>query len=204
MRFNGALITSAYSQFKYNGIKWELENEHKFYTTGIKLDKEAEKAIGEEANQEMVLNFFENLEKYGIKFSNSQKKMLVASKNTLVIGRSGTGKTTVSAFKMVAIDLLFKAFSKSKLTGVEKVQLKSKDLDIYNGCGIVFCTASPVLTNEVRRFYQGLSKKINEFLVKNEKKNLKKKLGEQEKDEPDIVKQSNLQKEENKKVNLFL
>mmetsp|Transcript_42011 Transcript_42011/g.48679 ORF Transcript_42011/g.48679 Transcript_42011/m.48679 type:complete len:162 (+) Transcript_42011:1118-1603(+) len=114
----------------------------------------------------MIIKFFEGLEKYGIKFESSQKRMLVTPGNTLVLGRSGTGKTTVSAFKMLAIDLLFKTYSKMSLTDCKKVVLEPEDLTRYKGCGIVFCTASPVLTNEVRRFYKELELIIKEHLQK--------------------------------------
>ena len=200
IKFNGSLITSAFDKFEFDGNKWELEDEKNYYTAGIKLDKEAEVAINEEANQKMVLKFFESLEKYGVTFSNSQKKMLISSNNTLVIGRSGTGKTTVSAFKMVAIDLLFKAFSKVRLTGMARVKLEAKDLSLYNGCGIAFCTASPVLTNEVRRFYQDLNEKIKEFLEKKEKKKLQKKREKENKEEPVVVNKKDAPKEESKEV----
>ena len=172
-KYNGQLIASAFPLFKFDGNKWELESEEKYYTAGIKLDKDAEKAINTEGNREMILKFFESLEKYGIKFEQSQKRMLVSTGNTLALGRSGTGKTTVSAFKILAIDLLFKAYSKAKLTGEKNVLLEPKDLSVFTGCGIIFCTASPVLTNEVRRFYIDLNQKIREFLLIKQKQRIK-------------------------------
>lgn len=200
LKYNGRLISSAYSLFEYDGCQWKLENEEKYYTAGIKLDESAEKIINQEGNKEMILKFFENLEQYGIKFEESQKKMLITSGNTLALGRSGTGKTTVSAFKMVAIDLLFKAYSKTRLTGVSNITLEAKDLSIYNGCGIIFCTASPVLTNEVRRFYFDLNQKIKEYLIGKEKKKLEKRKKMEQKDEPDVIEKSDLNKEPSEEV----
>lgn len=44
------------------------------------------------------------------------------------------------------------------------------DLENYNGLGIAFVTASPVLTNEVWRYYQELLVKVrNHFKLKYEK-----------------------------------
>jgi superfamily I DNA/RNA helicase len=85
---------------------------------------------------------------------------------------------------MIAIDLLFKAYAKAHLAGKANVQLEAKDLSIYSGCNTIFCTASPVLTNEVRRFYGDLNNKIKEYLIKKQKAKLEKMKG---KDEPEIV-----------------
>jgi ABC-type glutathione transport system ATPase component len=175
IKFNGQLIAAAYQLYKFTGINWVLEDEEKFYTSEVKLDEEAEKTINTEANREMILSFFERLEKYGIKFEQSQKRMLVSPGNTLALGRSGTGKTTVSAFKILAIDLLFKAYSKAKITGKQNVVLEPKDLSLYSGCGIIFCTASPVLTNEVRRYYKEINDKIKEYLLIKQNQRLQKK-----------------------------
>ena len=196
LKFNGKLIQSAYPLFEFDGDCWKLDSEEKYYTAGVKFDEQAEKVINQEGNKEMVLKFFENLEEYGIKFEESQKRMLISSNNTLALGRSGTGKTTVSAFKMVAIDLLFKAYSKAHLLGLNKAPLEAKDLSIYNGCGIIFCTASPVLTNEVRRFYLDLNQKIKEFLINKEKKKLEKKKAKENEDKPEVIDQKEVSSEE--------
>lgn len=42
----------------------------------------------------------------------------------------------------------------------QKVRLESKDLSGHTGLRYVFVTASPVLTNEVRRFYQNLKEQL--------------------------------------------
>lgn len=196
IKFNGKLIAAALGKFEFTGINWVLEDESKFYTSETKLDEKVEQAINQEGNRNMIIKFFENMEKYGIKFENSQKRMLVAPGNTLALGRSGTGKTTVSAFKMLAIDLLFKAYSKARLNGDGNVQLEPKDLSIYSGCGIVFCTASPVLTNEVRRYYEDINIQIKEFLAKKmkqrkDKENEKNK----ENDDVDVVEMSQANEE---------
>lgn len=169
IKLKGKLIPVAYGLFQFDGEKWTLKNEETYYTEAIDLDKAAEKAINKDSNREMIMKFFESLEKYGIKFENSQKKMLLTTNNTLALGRSGTGKTTVSAFKVLAIDLLFKAHIKARFSPQKNITLEAKDLSIYSGCGIIFCTASPVLTNEVRRFYKDITQKIKEFLVQKQK-----------------------------------
>ena len=100
----------------------------------------------------------------GIKFSNNQKKMLVSDMNTIVLGRSGTGKTTISAFKILALDLLFMAYKKKFIYKRESFKLTLKDMQTISGCKTIFCTASPVLTNEVRKFYQDVIESIKKVL----------------------------------------
>jgi hypothetical protein len=157
------------------------------------LEEKAEKMINKEENREMVMKFFEKLKKYGIKFEESQKKMLLSTKNTLALGRSGTGKTTVSTFKILSIDLLFRAYTKSKILQTKFSELTAKDLNIYSGCGIVFVTASPVLTNEVRRFHADILDKIKQYLIEKERRKLikikeeKKKQEEQKDGEEEII-----------------
>ena len=118
----------------------------------LKVSEEAKYVLNDEDNQKMVIKFFESLEDYGIKFSENQRSMLISSTNTLILGRSGTGKTTVSAFKILALDLLFMAFKKKNISKSKTYKLALEDFNTYSGCSTIFCTASPVLTNEVKRF----------------------------------------------------
>ena len=117
----------------------------------MEVNEEAKETIDNEDNQKAVIQFFEGLETYGIKFSDNQRNLLISHTNTLVLGRSGTGKTTISAFKILALDLLFMVYKKNKFNDKENLKLKYKDFEKFSGCKTVFCTASPVLTNEVRR-----------------------------------------------------
>ena len=54
-------------------------------------------------NNKTVLEFFETLENIGMEFENQQKELILSSKNTLTLGRSGTGKTTMSTFKILSL-----------------------------------------------------------------------------------------------------
>jgi hypothetical protein len=104
------------------------------------------------------------IEGSGIRFSENQKKMLISDMNTLVLGRSGTGKTTISAFKILALDLLFMAYKKKFLYKKNSFKLTLHDLQTITGCHTVFVTASPVLTNEVRKFYSEVISSIKKIL----------------------------------------
>ena len=78
----------------------------------------------------------------------------------LCLGRSGTGKTTSSSLRLFATDALYKyheQFKKFKLLNPEK---KKKDfiidsifLDTNTNLKLLFVSVSPVLVNEVKRFY---------------------------------------------------
>ncbi|CAI2383785.1 unnamed protein product [Moneuplotes crassus] len=118
--------------------------------------------------RDSVIQFLQELEQFGIKFSKNQRSILTSDTNTLVLGRSGTGKTTVSAFKIIALDLITMVFNKYKLNNNNITKLNAKDLEDFTRCRTVFCTASPVLTNEVKRFYKDLISCIKKVLNKKE------------------------------------
>jgi hypothetical protein len=51
----------------------------------------------------MILDFFSSLDSIGIQFEKSQQKLLISGENTLTLGRSGTGKTTMSTYKILSL-----------------------------------------------------------------------------------------------------
>ena len=110
------------------------------------------------------MDFFQSLESIGIKFEEQQKKFLLSTENTITLGRSGTGKTTASVFKVLALQLLFVAYAKKKTLNKKKIVLTHKDLETYTGVKIAFATASPVLTNEVRKYYDEMVTKVKKHL----------------------------------------
>jgi hypothetical protein len=65
---------------------------------------------------------------------------------------------------------------KAKANGIDyqletgKAKIKSQDLDKDTGMKMVFITASPVLTNEVKRFYANLKKHLKHHLKLKEEK----------------------------------
>lgn len=48
--------------------------------------------------------------------------------------------------------------------------ITAKDMEKHTGMKMVFITASPVLTNEVRRFYGSIKKKLMYFLEERDKR----------------------------------
>ena len=117
---------------------------------------------------------------HGIKFSDTQKKILTADSSTLVLGRSGTGKTTVVAFKILSLDLLFMAYKKKFVHRNSSSILSDEDFNWMAGWRTIFCTASPVLTSEVKRFYSELIYSIRESLKIRKESMLKRKAESEE------------------------
>lgn len=92
----------------------------------------------------------------------------------MVIGRSGTGKTTCAVLRLFAIEMLFKIrvnLNKKKFSGMLKdTRFGADDIDSVMGLHSLFVTASPVLTNEIQRYYKKLTDQIKEELEKKRKK----------------------------------
>lgn len=66
--------------------------------------------------------------------------------NVLAIGRSGTGKTTCALLRLLASHALFRT----------RLRQQSRTADGLFGLHIIFITASPTLSIEVKRFYDNL------------------------------------------------
>jgi predicted RNA polymerase sigma factor len=99
------------------------------------------------------------------------------------LGRSGTGKTTATIIRMFTQEILYISLLKQKkfnqkveleLAVRHKTRLESSDLAYDTGLRYVFVTASPVLTNEVRRFYNSLKEQLINHLKAKEINRLKK------------------------------
>ena len=93
--------------------------------------------------------------------------LVTTSGNILCIGRSGTGKTTSAVLRLFALEILFKIRSALFL---KKGPLTSEDANQLTGLHSVIVTASPVLTNEIRRFYESFQGRIIAELKKREEK----------------------------------
>jgi len=91
--------------------------------------------------------------------------MICAPNNVMCLGRSGTGKTTSSALRLFSTDAMYK-FLEQKLEFLAKSEVgqpfkPSPDfMFTKSSLKLIFVTASPVLTNEVKKFYSELKDHI--------------------------------------------
>ena len=86
--------------------------------------------------------------------------MISTPENLLCLGRSGTGKTTSSALRLFASDAFFKFKEQLAEQKLKNPDLRMKDFQIDSDfmereseLKLLFVSASPVLVNEVKRFY---------------------------------------------------
>ena len=86
--------------------------------------------------------------------------MISTPQNLLCLGRSGTGKTTSSALRLFATDAYYKyheQLAKFKQENPDKrnsdFQIDPSFIDLNSKLKLTFVSASPVLVNEIRRFY---------------------------------------------------
>lgn len=87
-------------------------------------------------------------------------------KRTIVIGRSGTGKSTCAILKMLAIDLLFIG---RKVLKLKKNKVDASDL-VPTGIRNLFLTSSRVLADDLRAFYEKMWNALKEKLLGREMK----------------------------------
>ena len=86
--------------------------------------------------------------------------MISSPENLLCLGRSGTGKTTSSALRLFATDAYYKYHEQLAKFKEENPNKHNKDfqidphfMDKDSRLKLTFVSASPVLINEIRRFY---------------------------------------------------
>lgn len=103
--------------------------------------------------------------------TDEEKTLIGEAGNILAIGRSGTGKTTCALLRLFATEILFKFRSATANKAILKdTRFNAEDVDANCGLHSIFVTASPVLTNEVRRYYEKLKEKIKTELINRDKR----------------------------------
>lgn len=120
--------------------------------------------LGEPQSCRDFVRLIKTLPHFSLKLTEEQTELISTPGNVLAIGRSGTGKTTCSLLRMFASEIVFR-FRMQK--GKEK--LNSGKIDKPTPLHCIFVTASPVLTNEVNRYYDKLNSLIKEELESKEK-----------------------------------
>jgi hypothetical protein len=117
-----------------------------------------------------LVQLLEKIPNFKIKLTEEERRVIGQAGNVLALGRSGTGKTTCAVLRLFAQDLLFKIrVTKENLKGgILKDKRYFNDTAEIAGIHSVFVTASPVLTNEVNRFYNKLNEKVNAEIKRRE------------------------------------
>jgi tetratricopeptide (TPR) repeat protein len=130
----------------------------------------------EEAGNSFV-KILTNIPNFRIKLTEQQQEAVSQGGHIVILGRSGTGKTTCAVLRMFAAELLFRFKTSSQVIR----RFGPEDVGKSSVLHSAFVTASPVLTNEVKRFYG----KLNEHV----KAELERKAKQQEanKDQVDLV-----------------
>lgn len=92
----------------------------------------------------------------------------------MVIGRSGTGKTTCALMRMFAIEVFFQnSLAKVLFNSEGKYRFKSEDLERSTGLKNIFLTASPFLITQIKAQYNELKLHVKEeFKNREVEKNL--------------------------------
>lgn len=101
---------------------------------------------------------------FKINLTEQEKDVIGQNGNVLVIGRSGTGKTTCAVLRLFSIQMLFKIrlsiYKKKYEETVKDVRCDSNDIEDALGLHCIFLTASPVLTHQIQRYYKKLTNNI--------------------------------------------
>lgn len=118
-----------------------------------------------------LVELLEKVKNLKIKLTPEEKRLIGQNGNVLAIGRSGTGKTTCCVLRLFSQDMLYKlrlAQAQVKTGVLRDTRNISDNLDNLIGIHSIFVTASPVLCNEVSRYYTNLSKRIQDEMKRKE------------------------------------
>jgi hypothetical protein len=119
--------------------------------------------VSEEDGTQQLLRFIKSIPKIKFRLTPEQDLMISTPENLLCLGRSGTGKTTSSALRLFASDAFYKFKEQLATWKIANPDKRNKDFQIApdftnrnSSLKLLFVSASPVLVNEVKRFYQDL------------------------------------------------
>lgn len=175
---NSMILDEKTSRWMPSDMKLQQEK-RVFLSYSKKVNEELLKQYADFSSAAKLVELLEKIPNFKLKLTTQEKEAIGQNGNVLVIGRSGTGKTTCAVLRIFSMEILFKirvTLYKNKLDGLLKdTRFTSDDLDKTVGLHCVFVTASPVLTTEVHRFYDRLTKHIKEELKRKQLKEKQKK-----------------------------
>ncbi|CAD8091856.1 unnamed protein product [Paramecium primaurelia] len=133
-----------------------------------------------------LFKIIQNIPNYKVNLTNEQQEIISYNGDGLVIGRSGTGKTTCALLRLFTTDILFKIRSK-----LDQINYQTTDIQLnqqQKDCQLktVFVTASPLLACQVKRLYDKLVQNIQD-VINNKKRQQKNQMETQiENDQEDL------------------
>ncbi|CAD8097528.1 unnamed protein product [Paramecium primaurelia] len=139
-----------------------------------------------------LFKIIQNIPNFKVNLTKEQQEIISFNGDGLVIGRSGTGKTTCALLRLFTTDILFKIRSK-----LDQINCSTNDIQLnqqQQDCVLktVFVTASPLLACQVKRSYDKLVSNIQDVI--NKKKNKEKHQDDiHVKDDQDEMDQSTIQ-----------
>eukprot|EP00825_Cyclidium_porcatum_P021771 TRINITY_DN24176_c0_g1_i2.p1 TRINITY_DN24176_c0_g1~~TRINITY_DN24176_c0_g1_i2.p1 ORF type:complete len:233 (-),score=36.35 TRINITY_DN24176_c0_g1_i2:115-813(-) len=127
-----------------------------------------------------LVELLQKIPNFRIQLTNEEMEAIGQSGNVLVIGRSGTGKTTCCILRLFSMEMLFKIrltlYKNQNQNILRDTRFDADDVDNTIGLHAVFVTSSPVLTNEVKRYYKKLTDQIKDELKKKKEREKQKKV----------------------------
>lgn len=118
-------------------------------------------------NARNLVQLLQKIPNFPVKLTPQQDEIIGTNGDVILIGRSGTGKTTSAILRMFALEVVHRVREfKDKL---KEEGFGSQELKSSIGLRCLFATASPVLANEIHRYYVGLTGQIKQELDKKQK-----------------------------------
>ena len=199
---NSMIFDEKTSRWMPSDLKFQHEK-RMFLHYSKQVNEELLKQYADFSSAARLVDLLEKIPNFKLKLTSQEKDVIGQSGNVLAIGRSGTGKTTCAILRIFSMEILFKirvSLYKNKLEGLLKdTRFDADDLDKKVGLHCLFVTASPVLTTEVQRYYERLTKQIKEELkkkqIKDKAKREAEKLLNEEKEKQELEKEKKEEKE---------
>lgn len=157
----------------------EFRAQQKLNQYAANLNASLLRSVMDLESAKQLVELLEKIPNFKIRMTQEEKNVVGQNGNVLALGRSGTGKTTCALLRLFASEILFKLrLTQAKINSGELLRdsrFSAEDVDNTIGLHTVFVTASPILTNEVERYYRRLTDQIKEELRKRRQKLIEKK-----------------------------
>jgi len=152
---------------KYKFVRSEITgelfcpNEFGFIKDKFKpADDSIVKNVSDEQGGFQLLRLIKSVPRLKFKLTPEQELMISTPQNLLCLGRSGTGKTTSSALRLFATEAYYKYHELLRNFKNHHPEARNSDFKVPpdfiqepSNLKMLFVSASPVLVNEVKRFF---------------------------------------------------